>query len=315
MNRVRSLVRLIVPLRIRRALGIAMFGMHERWSGRQIADRVQLEDSDLVVPIDDPSSSLEFPPARSPRVSIVVPVHDAWCYTHLCLRAILEHTPRSPSYEVILADDASTDETQAARGGLRNIAVLRDGLRRGYVANCNHAVRKARGEYVVLLNNDTVVQPGWLGALVAAADRAPDVGIVGGKVVARDGSLQEAGCFILPDGTPVARGFGADPKDPAFACALDVEYVSGCCLLVRRSLWERIGGFDERFAPAYYEDVDLAYAVRARGFRVMYEPESVVLHFRGVTYGQEPTSGTTDLLARNAEKFTRKWRSEAARRV
>jgi GT2 family glycosyltransferase len=293
MNRVRSLVRLIVPLRIRRALGIAIFGMHERWSGRQIAERVPLEDSDLVVPIDDPSSSLEFPPARSPRVSIVVPVHDAWCYTHLCLRAILEHTRRSPSYEVILADDASTDETQTARGGLR----------------------KARGEYVVLLNNDTVVQPGWLGALVAAADRAPDVGIVGGKVVARDGSLQEAGCSILPDATPAARGFGADPNDPAFACALDVEYVSGCCLLVRRSLWERIGGFDERFAPAYYEDVDLAYAVRARGFRVMYEPESVVLHFRGVTYGQEPTSGTTDLMARNAEKFTRKWRREAVRRV
>jgi GT2 family glycosyltransferase len=298
---------------MRRALGIAMFKAHQRWLRRHSTERIPLDGSDLVVPIDDPSACLAFPLARAPRVSIVVPVHDAWHYTHLCLRAILEHTARSPSYEVILADDASVDATRGARGRLRNVVVLRDGVRRGYVANCNHAVRSARGEYVVLLNNDTVVQPGWLGALVAAADRARDVGIVGGKVVARDGSLQEAGCFIHADGTPVARGYGANPNDPAFACALDVEYVSGCCLLVRRTVWDRIGGFDERFAPAYYEDVDLAFAVRARGFRVLYEPDSVVLHFRGVTYGQEPTSGTTDLMARNAERFTRKWRTKAAR--
>jgi GT2 family glycosyltransferase len=261
----------------------------------------------VVVPEDDPRSLLVFPEESSPSVSIVVPVHNAWAYTHLCLRAILEHT-KSLRYEVLLADDASTDDTALATELVRNVTVVRDGRRRGYVANCNNAVRRARGDYLVLLNNDTVVQPGWLRALVTAADRDPDIGIVGGRVVSSDGSLQEAGCFVLADGTPVRRGLGGDPADPAFATPLEVDYVSGCCLLVRRGLWRRLGGFDARFAPAYYEDVDLAFGSRVHRYRVMYEPTAVVLHFGGVTYGHEPSMSTSELVELNAAKFVSKWR-------
>ena len=262
---------------------------------------------EIAIPEDDPAASLLFPRACAPKVSIVVPAHNAWSYTHLCLRAVLEHT-ESPAYEVILADDASTDDTRVATERLQNVLVLRDRNRRGYVASCNSAVRRARGQYVVLLNNDTVVQPGWLSALVAATDRDGDVGIVGARVLSGDGSLQEAGCFVLSDGTPIRRGFGGDPTDPAFAGPLDVDYVSGCCLLIRRALWNRLGGFDERFSPAYYEDVDLAFAARARRYRVRYEPDAVVLHFGGVSYGRNVAGRTDELVAVNAERFVSKWR-------
>jgi GT2 family glycosyltransferase len=273
----------------------------------RMVESIRGRNADVVVPEGDPRSLLVFPEEPSPTVSIVVPAHNAWAYTHLCLRAILEHTA-SPRYEVVLADDASTDDTALATELLQNVTVVRDGMRRGYVANCNNAVRRARGRYVVLLNNDTVVQPGWLRALVTATDRDRDVGIVGGRVLSGDGSLQEAGCFVLSDGTPVRRGLGSDPTDRAFATPVEVDYVSGCCLLVRRDLWHRLGGFDARFAPAYYEDVDLAFAARVHRYRVMYEPTAVVLHFGGVTYGQEPSTGTSQLVAANAAKFVSKWR-------
>lgn len=259
-----------------------------------------------VIPDDDPTTPLVFPESPAPEVSIVIPVYNAWAHTHLCLRAILQHT-KSPSYEVILADDASTDETTTASLSLKNVVVIRDDTRRGYVLRCNEAARMARGRYLVLLNNDTVVQPGWLGALARGADGRHDVGIVGGKVLAADGSLQEAGCLVLADATPVRRGIGGNPADRAYAEATEVDYVSGCCLLIRRELWQQLGGFDERFAPAYYEDVDLAFAARLYGYRTMYEPRAVVLHVGGVTYGRERTGGTKELVSVNAQKFLSKW--------
>jgi GT2 family glycosyltransferase len=259
-----------------------------------------------LIPEDDPNERLVFPRASRPRVSVIVPAHNAWRHTHLALRAILEHTS-GPSYEVILAEDASTDGTTRASDLLVNASVLSDGVRRGFVANCNHAARAARGDYLLFLNNDTVVQPGWLAALVRTADRRPDAGIVGGKVVGEDGHVQEAGCMVFRDGGPAQYGRGGDPSDPAFNYVKEVDYVSGCCLLVRRRAWEELGGFDERFSPGYFEDVDLAFRARSAGYAVLYQPRGVVMHTEGVSHGRDPTSGIKRFLGVNAAVFRARW--------
>ena len=246
------------------------------------------------------------------RVSIVVPAYNEWRHTHLCLRAVLEHTA-APAFEVLLADDASTDRTMDAPLLLDNVVVVRDGRRRGFLGNCNQAARFARGEYLVLLNNDTVVQPGWLEALVATADRDPRIGIVGAKILYEDGRLQDAGGVVYRDGSAARYGKDGDPAAPAYNQLRDVDYVSGCCLLVRRDLWRRLGGFDGRYSPGYYEDVDLAFRVRANGFRVVYEPGAVVAHSEGASHGHDPSSGAKRFLPRNAEIFRSTWAEELVR--
>jgi GT2 family glycosyltransferase len=265
------------------------------------------------VPADDPNEMLVFSRYEQPRVSIVVPAHNNWRYTHLCLRAVLEHTV-GHDYEVILADDGSTDETLTASSLLVNVAVERLDTRAGFVGNCNNGARRGRGHYLLFLNNDTIAQPGWLDALVDTADADTDVGIVGPKLIYENGRLQDAGGIVLADGTTRNYGRNGYPSAPEFNRVRDVDYVSGCCLLVRRDLWNRVGGFDERYAPAYYEDVDLAFAARREGFRVVYQPHAVVVHFDGASHGHDTTAGVKRFLEINAQKFLSKW-PEAAERA
>jgi O-antigen biosynthesis protein len=264
------------------------------------------------VPADDPNEKLVFSRYERPRVSIVVPAHNNWRYTHLCLRAVLEHTA-GHEYEVILADDGSTDKTLAASSLLVNVAVERLDPRKGFVGNCNNGARRGRGHYLLFLNNDTVAQPGWLGALVDTADADADVGIVGPKLIYEDGRLQDAGGIVFADGTTRNYGRNGCPSAPEFNRVRDVDYVSGCCLLVRSDLWSRVGGFDESYAPAYYEDVDLAFAARREGFRVVYQPSAVVVHFDGVSHGHDATVGAKRFLEINAQTFLSKWPEVAGR--
>lgn len=301
----------MVPFRLRRALGIAAYRL---WQALVRAREAVFESSrrrtrrpvlSPIMPDDDPNAVLVFPKSARPRVSIVVPVHNNWRYTHLCLRAVLDHS-LARDYEVILADDASTDETATASSRLVNVSTVRNDAKAGFVRNCNDAARHARGEYLLFLNNDTVAQPGWLDALVDTADRGPEVGIVGPKLIYEDGRLQDAGGIVFADATTRNDGRGCDASAPEYNRMREVDYVSGCCLLVRRSLWNHVGGFDERYAPAYYEDVDLAFAVRREGFRVVYQPRAVVVHFDGVSHGHD-TTGVKRFLAVNAEKFSAKW--------
>jgi GT2 family glycosyltransferase len=308
-TRARQLVHFVVPFRVRRALGVTLFrARHEWFRGRsaEAAAQAQLPPPLPTVPSDLPSERLSFPRCNDPLVSIVIPAHNYWAHTHLCLRAVLEHTA-GPSYEVILADDASTDETTGAADLLRNVTIIRSETQLGFVTNCNHAARHAHGQYLLLLNNDTVVQPGWLEELVATADRELDAGVVGGKVLDEEGYVQEAGCVIFADGSAAQFGRGQHPVDPACNYVKDVDYVSGCCLLIRRDLWNRLGGFDEEFSPGYYEDVDLAFRVRQAGHRVVYQPRALVVHSEGVSHGRDPDAGIKRYLGINAEKFRERW--------
>ncbi|GAA4543250.1 glycosyltransferase [Amycolatopsis samaneae] len=245
--------------------------------------------------------------SESPIVSVVIPTYGNWAYTRACLDSIQRHLPKMP-FEVIVVDDASPDDAADRVAQCPGVRLVRTPKNLGFVGACNHGAEHARGEFVMFLNNDTEVRPGWLDELVDVVETRPDVGLVGSKLVYPDGRLQECGGIIWADGTGWNYGRTEPEHLPWFQALRDVDYCSGAALLVRRELFERIGGFDQRYSPAYYEDTDLAFAVREAGYRTMVQPASVVVHHEGVTNGTDVSSGVKRHQELNRGVFVEKWR-------
>ncbi|MDQ3057623.1 MAG: glycosyltransferase, partial [Pseudomonadota bacterium] len=214
--------------------------------------------------------------------------------------------------EVIVVDDASPDDSRAKLLQVTGISLITRDANGGFIAACNDGAALARGEHLVFLNNDTVPQPGWLDALLRTFDEHPDTGLVGAKLLYPDGRLQEAGGVVFADGSGWNYGRFEDPDDCRFTYARDADYVSGAAIALPRALFERLGAFDVRFAPAYYEDTDLAFAVRNAGLRVVYQPAAVVVHDEGTSAGTDLTVGMKAAQARNQAVFVAKWRGALA---
>ena len=168
--------------------------------------------------------------------------------------------------------------------------------------------RRARAWGVPALpNNDAELVPGCLSALVDTARADPRCGAVGGRLVWADGRLQEAGGILWSDGTAEAYGRGSDPFAPEFSYLREVDFCSAALLLVRREVFEKLGGFDDRFAPAYYEDTDLCMGVRRLGYRVVYQPGATVRHHE---FGSSSLQAATELILRNHGRFAAKWEDD-----
>ncbi len=253
---------------------------------------------------------LEFSTFSKPRVSIIIPVYNAWRHTYACLAAILHNTDTAIEFEVIVADDGSTDSTRAMLNKCPGVRVIRNKKNLGFLRNVNHAASFARGEYLVLLNNDTEPQPGWLAMLVETFHTHANVGLVGCKFIYPNGSLQEAGGIVWRDASAWNYGRSTDAESPAFNFVREVDYCSGAGIMIPTDLWKEIGGFDERYMPAYYEDTDLAFSVREAGRRVLYQPDSVVVHYEGVSSGTDVTSGVKGHQVINQKKFREKWKKQ-----
>ena len=255
---------------------------------------------------------LSFPQFDAPRVSIIIPCYNQIAYTYACLVSILEHTP-DISYEVIIADDVSTDATKRLSDFAEGLVIARNETNQGFLKNCNQAAAKARGEFLFFLNNDTKVTEGYLSWLLKLMDEDPGIGMTGSKLVYPDGRLQEAGGIIWSDASGWNYGRLQDPSLPEFNYVKDVDYMSGAAILIRHELWKEIGGFDTRYAPAYCEDSDLAFEVRAHGYRVVYQPKSVVIHFEGISNGTDVQgTGLKRYQIENTEKLKEKWKKELA---
>jgi GT2 family glycosyltransferase/glycosyltransferase involved in cell wall biosynthesis/ADP-heptose:LPS heptosyltransferase/2-polyprenyl-3-methyl-5-hydroxy-6-metoxy-1,4-benzoquinol methylase/thioredoxin-like negative regulator of GroEL len=248
-----------------------------------------------------------------PLVSIIIPVFNKIDFTKKCLQAVAKNTEYS-NYEVIILDNGSTDGTKEFLdqlcGSDHRIKVKHSDENLGFVKGCNLAAESARGKYILFLNNDTEVQPGWLSALVEFAETHEDCGAVGSKLVYPDGTLQEAGGIIFSDGEGWNFGRGGHPMDPAFNYVREVDYCSGASLMVKANLWNKIGGFDLRYAPAYYEDSDLCFEIRKLGYKVYYNYKSMVIHHEGKTSGTVLTEGFKRYQLLNKSKFVDKWSKE-----
>ncbi|MBP3926755.1 MAG: glycosyltransferase, partial [Clostridium sp.] len=257
-----------------------------------------------------PKTGADGTPEAAPVVSIVIPVYNQIQYTYLCLRSILQHT-KDVSYEVIIADDVSTDATEHLNEFAENLVICRNSTNQGFLRNCNQAAKAARGKYIMFLNNDTQVTEGWLSSLVDLIESDDTIGMVGSKLVYPDGRLQEAGGIIWSDGSGWNYGRLDDPDKAEYNYVKDVDYISGAAILLSRKLWQQIGGFDERFAPAYCEDSDLAFEVRKAGYRVVYQPRSKVIHFEGISNGTDVNgTGLKRYQVENSEKLKEKWKEE-----
>lgn len=252
---------------------------------------------------------LEFKKVINPKVSIIIPVYNQFEYTYKCLKSILKNT-NDIEYEIIIADDVSSDETVNIKSYIQNITVIRNEKNLGFLLNCNNAAKYARGEYLHFLNNDTQVEENWLSSLVQLIESDEKIGMVGSKLVYPDGRQQEAGGIIWNDASGWNFGRLDDPLKPEYNYVKEVDYISGAAIMLSKKLWNEIGGFDERYVPAYYEDTDLAFEVRKHGLKVMFQPKSVVVHFEGISNGTDLGSGIKKYQVVNNQKFLEKWKDE-----
>jgi O-antigen biosynthesis protein len=275
-------------------------------------DRVTVRPPQIIEHADLTAASLasacralSFKRARKPKLSILIPVYNEVRVTLECLASVAQQTS-APQFEVIIADDASDDADMQELAKIRNIVYLRQESNLGFLLNCNAAFAQARGEYVLLLNNDAQLADGALEALTAVLDREPDVAAVGPKILYPNGRLQEAGCAIDATGATTMTGLFQDPDLPQYGYARDVHYCSGAAILLRRAVLEGVL-FDEEFAPAYCEDTDLCLRLLSKGHKVRYCPDAVAVHHLSVSTNKQSVTRRLQLVKKNQQKLLMKW--------
>jgi GT2 family glycosyltransferase/glycosyltransferase involved in cell wall biosynthesis len=249
---------------------------------------------------------LVFPSVKKPDVSVIIPAHNKveLTYSALCALVLAYNTA---TFEVIVVDDASTDETSRLEEIVSGITVVRNKTPQRFIRACNAGVEKARGKFIALLNNDTEPAYGWLDELIDAFGRFDQVGLVGSKLLYPDGKLQEAGGIVWGDGSPWNYGKGQNPWEPRFNYSRQVDYVSGAAMMTTRDVWNELGGLSQYLEPMYFEDTDFAFKVREAGYKTYYIPSSVVYHYEGMTSGTDLKSGLKKQQLVNASKFKKKW--------
>ena len=239
-----------------------------------------------------------------PLCSIVIPVFNHASLTRQCLEHLLAEEHASCRVEIVVVDDASTDLTPEVLAGYRDrITAVRRPVNGGFARASNDGARAASGEPLVFLNNDTLAQPGWLDALVRHAEAHPRAGVVGGKLLFPDGTVQHAGVVVTGERgvRHVYAGFPGD--NPAVCRPRRFQAVTAACALVRREAFEAAGGFDTSYTNGL-EDADLCLRLGKLGWEVWYCPDCVVWHLESVS-----RRGRHDL--ENSLFFFERWGEEA----
>lgn len=250
--------------------------------------------------------SIKFPVTRKPVISIIIPVYNEYEYTLECLTALVKAVAKLDC-EIIIADDCSTDERIANFKSIKgSIRIIRGDENVGFLNNCNRAFDQCVGQYVLLLNNDAIVEPNSISELYNIMQGDQTIGAAGPKIIYPNGRMQEAGCFFRRNGAAGMVGLFEDSTHPIYSFDRDVQYCSGAALLIRKSAVSGVL-FDERYSPAYYEDADICMRVREAGYRIRYVSTSVVRHYLSVSMAKESQSKKMQQIAKSRKAFVDRW--------
>ena len=251
--------------------------------------------------------TINIPCSSTPRVSIIIPASSRLDLLQECLGSLARFGPARLPYETIIVLNEADETTKAAlEKTVTGVQVAASRINMGLAGAGNCGRSLARGEFLVLLHDDAEIEPGWLEALVKAADEHPEAGAVGSKVLYPDGRLQAAGMIVWRDGSTSPPWTGEVPPASSFEALRPVDQLGSCSILVRASAWDAVGGLDERFFPLYYVDVDLSMALHQLGLVALYQPASCVRHHQGASSAPRFRSF---LLERNRRLFREKWAS------
>jgi GT2 family glycosyltransferase len=236
-----------------------------------------------------------------PLTTIVVPVLNKLALTRECVTGLMEAFGAREDVEAVVVDDGSTDDTPGFVERTEGVRLVRHEETKGFAASCNDGAAAASGEHLVFLNNDTVGRDGWLDALVSYADAHSEAGIVGARLLYANGTVQHAGMVFGSDLLPrhLYRGFPAD--HPAVVKSRRLQAVTAACMLVRRPVFEEIGGFDTAFTNGF-DDVDLCLSAGERNHETHYCHEGVLVHLEAATRGED-----SELFERNASLYLERW--------
>jgi GT2 family glycosyltransferase len=244
---------------------------------------------------------------QPPRISVLIPVHNHWAITLNALRSLVAMA-NGTSFEVIVADDASTDATTQLGRQLPWLRIWRSEQNQGFLDTCNGAAALARGELLLLLNNDTLVGDHALDRLAESFQRHPQAGVVGAAFWGADGLPQEVGGIVWASGQVWNHGRGFPPEQWfALGYERQCDSVSGCGLAIRTALWQQLGGFDPRYRPAYCEDTDLCLRVREAGQSVWVQQAARILHLEGLSHSRRTDQGLKQHQVRNLQQLNQRW--------
>ncbi len=276
-----------------------------------IDDLANSKASNNSVKVIEPSSITlpsRLPYSDRPLVSVIIPVYNKLEYTAQCLQSIVEHLNDAIAVQIIVVNDCSTDDTKPSLKDIEGLTLINNETNLGFIHSCNKGASEAKGVYLYFLNNDTEIHPNSIESLVEVLETNEQAGAVGSKLVYPQGSLQEAGGIIWQDASGWNYGRNDNPYDPKYNYLRETDYCSGASLMVRQSAFEALNGFERDFAPAYYEDTDLCFAIRHQlSLKVMYQPKSVITHYEGISSGTSTGSGVKRYQVINCTKFQQKW--------
>ena len=247
-----------------------------------------------------------FEPCENPLVSIIIPVKNEFIVTEFLLNSIHSYTKNIP-YEVIIADDNSQDQTTEIKNYFPNIKVVMNDINTpGFLYNVSNAIGYARGKYILLLNNDMMVFENYLDEMLKVIEKYPDIGIVGAKNISLENKIQECGAIISQDIKITYIGRDEDINFMDDKEYIDCDYCSGCSILFKKETWDKAGGFDKEYAPAYYEDSDFALNVKYNlGLKSVCAPKAKIYHYKSVSYIKDYKYRLS--ISKNKTHFKEKW--------